>query len=471
MKKQSFSFWNLVTINVGSMVGVGIFFKNPKILAATGGNIWLSLLTWLVGAILVYGMGLSFAEAQSYTGKNNISGTVPNWVTTFIGPKTGRIAQQIFGWIYYPVFSVLLSYYAVAFVLLGMGWTWASMETKWKTVWALSSIAYLALSTGNVLSYSFGKGLQMVGTIIKFIPLLSVVVLGFTRPVAASDANTFAAVASGAVKWNIATVFTALPGVFFAFDAFMGGLTLSKEEEKPGDATKATMFSIISVGIFYFVFAAATGYGTKDASLFELFQKTFGSTGASVLWFLIGISAYTVANGFQVAGARVTKAMSDEKATIPSKYMSKIESDGRHTNQTWIGFFIGMFYMALMFIIADVTGDSKEATFDNFGSALALFAFAFYAVVGFGVVANRFTNKFKVDKQKLPILQFGAAVISLWVVVQNTVNYFIAGAKTVVDFKTQTTQTSPTVMWLIVLTLFITFVTTKIADLINNEYN
>ena len=464
MKKQSYSFWNLVTINVGSMIGVGIFFKNPGILRTTG-NIYIALISWIVGAVLIYGMSLSFAEAQSYTGKNNISGTVPNWVTAFIGPKTGRIAHQLFGWLYNPIFASLLCYYAVYFALTGMGWTGTDIETKWKLVYALTTLVYIALTAGNAFSYSFGKVLQMAGTIIKFIPLLAVLVLGFANPIETSATNTF----SKATTWNWGTIFAALPAVFFAFDGFINGVTLSKEEEKKGDATRSLLFSVISVTIFYVAFAASVGWGTSDAGLFDLFAKTFGNTGSTAIYFLIAISAYTVANGQQITSSRTIKAMADAKATIPLKVLAKVEADGRHAGQTWVNFWIGMFFMTLMFLVAEVTGDSKELTFDNFGNAITLFGFAFYALVTFGTFANRFSSKLKVDKQKGFAFQFASAFIVFWIVIQNTVNYFIKAVKFAVKDGQHALKTEPTVMWLVVLTIVILFVTTKVSELANKE--
>ena len=466
MKKQSYSFINLVTINVGSMIGVGIFFKNPGILRTTN-NIYLALATWAIGAVLVYGLCLSFAEAQSYTGKNNISGTVPNWVTQFCGKTMGRISQQIMSWVYYPVFSSLLVYYAVYFAFTGLGWKGADIESKWIIIYGATTLAYLALTIGNVMSYSFGKALQFVGTVIKFIPLLLVCVLGFIAPVASSDANTFAGIVNGkAQTWNFGSIFLAIPAVFFAFDGFMGGLNLSKEEEKPNDATKASLFSVVSVAIFYLVFAAAVGFGTDNGSLFPVFEKTFGKKGATAIFMLIAISAYTVANGFTVAGARALKGMNDEKGFIPFKLISKVESDGRHAGQTWVLFGMGMFYMTLCFLISEASIQkagliefdainaaklTKEATFDNFGTAGAQFAFGLYALVALGVFANRFSNRLPVIKQKWIGLQVSAAVLALWVVVMNIIGYFLASAKIT--------------MWLVILSLFITYVANNVVKL------
>ena len=469
MKKQSYSFVNLASINIGTMVGVGIFFKNPGILKTTN-NIYLAITAWVVGGILIYGMGLSFAEAQSYTGKQGISGTLANWVSTFIGPKWGRVADQVMSWLYYPVFSSLLVYYAVYFLLLAFEWKTGlgqAMETQWLTVYGLTILGFLALTAGNALSYSFGKVLQLLGTVIKFIPLLSVCVLGFIAPVASSSANTFAGIVSGkAHTWNVASVFAALPAVFFAFDGFFGGLALSKEESKKGDAARASLFSIVAVGAFYVLFAAAVGFGTDDGSLFGVFNKTFGKGGAKAIWILISISAYTVANGMFLAGQRQLKSMSDKKAFIPSKLLSKVESDGRHAGQAWVIFALGTAYMTLAFMISEAmsvgaTAEqakmfTKELTFDNFGNALTMFGFGLYALVGIGIFANRFSNKYKTVKQKFLGLQIATAFLVLWVVIKSTMGYFFAVNKTT--------------MWLVVLSALIAYFTSFITSLYQKDF-
>ena len=168
-----------------------------------------------------------------------------------------------------------------------------------------------------------------------------------------------------------------------------------------------------------------------------------------------------------VAGSRQLKSMADKKAFLPSKLLSKVESDGRHAGQSWLIFFIGMFFMTTAFLISEVLSSgasaekaalyTKEITFDNMGNAITLFGFALYAILGFGVFANRFTNKFKVDKQKFSLLQIGAATLTLWIVIQNTVGYFLAENKIT--------------MWLVLLSLFILYVTNKIVSLTHNEYH
>ena len=50
-----------IAMVVGFVIGSGVFLKAGKVLSLTGGKLWLSLLAWLVGGIIMITSGYCFA--------------------------------------------------------------------------------------------------------------------------------------------------------------------------------------------------------------------------------------------------------------------------------------------------------------------------------------------------------------------------------------------------------------------------
>ena len=93
---------------VGIVIGIGIFFKSGTILKASGGNPKIALLAWLIGGIITIFSGLSIAE---------IGAAIPDGggIVAYIEKIYGRLFAYIVGWslciLYMPAIEAIIVYY------------------------------------------------------------------------------------------------------------------------------------------------------------------------------------------------------------------------------------------------------------------------------------------------------------------------------------------------------------------------
>ena len=59
---KRFGFFTALSMVIGSVVGIGIFFKNGGVFATTEGNSISVLIAWILGGIISLFAALSFAE-------------------------------------------------------------------------------------------------------------------------------------------------------------------------------------------------------------------------------------------------------------------------------------------------------------------------------------------------------------------------------------------------------------------------
>ena len=448
-KKTTYSFIDIFTVVVGTMVGVGIFFKNKGVMAITG-NIWLALTAWVVGCLAVLGLVVGFKEISSATAKTGESGTLSKWSKMFIGEKMARWVGIFMVFIYGPTFGMLLCFYTYDFIALAFG-----LPRDWYFFMAATIGFYAILCYANAKSYRFGPAFQNTGTIIKFIPLLLIIVLGVANP-AVPGGGAFAGVVNGKPQtWNIGSVFLALPGIFFALDAFLGGLPLQTEEEKKGDAFKATLYGVLLTSLFYLLFAFSVGFATTDGDLFIIFQKTFGKIGAQFLYFIIGVSAYTVANGMVISGLRNAKRLADDGDFFPIKWLQGISKNKTYPNQSMFMFVNGAAHALILLLSAAALGVDFYGVFDVWGNIATLFGFIIYALLIFAVWGNRYregSHKVAVE----PVKNFWIALAAGFVIFALV---FINILTTVLNFPVGASGSSqpPLIFYMSILTfLFIT---------------
>ena len=60
--KKKYGLFTAITMIVGICIGSGIFFKSDNILVATGGNMFLGVLVFIIGAIAIIFGGSCFGE-------------------------------------------------------------------------------------------------------------------------------------------------------------------------------------------------------------------------------------------------------------------------------------------------------------------------------------------------------------------------------------------------------------------------
>ena len=225
---KKLGFFAAITMLIGSVVGIGIFFKSHGILRANDWNGIGTLLAWLLGGLLSLAAAISFSEIGSVKTRN-VSG-LPAYSEKFGGKLFGYFVRFNFSVFYYGILAVVLGFFGSE-VIVGMIQTFRGGSTAEVPIFGHAIIA-VAITAGfialNFWSVKASGIWAQVSTVLKWIPLLAVAILGIALATTnhASIDNFGKNAFTNGQPFNFTHMLAALPAVLFAYDAFLGTLSL-----------------------------------------------------------------------------------------------------------------------------------------------------------------------------------------------------------------------------------------------------
>ena len=95
-----------IAMVVGIVIGSGVFLKAGKVLSLTGGKLWLSLLAWLVGGIIMITSGYCFAVFATKVKRYN---GVVDYVEMSAGKRVAYHLSWLMNTLYYPTVASIVS--------------------------------------------------------------------------------------------------------------------------------------------------------------------------------------------------------------------------------------------------------------------------------------------------------------------------------------------------------------------------
>ncbi len=307
-KARKIGFWAAISMLIGSVVGIGIFFKNGSISKITeqSGSTWL--VAWVVGGILALALAISFSEIGTTKMESKTEG-VAKWATFVSGKKLGNFSQFTYSFFYTGFFVFVLGFFASEATFQGMviaGWMKSGTIPIWgHAIFGLAITTFLIFV--NVVSVKASGIFQQVTVILKFIPLVAAIIIG----VGMATAHNYSDIrnplhGSNGFKhgsFNPLLVVAALPAVLFSYDGFLNVATMQKkvkdgERQIPkiifiGMIIVIVVNSLISIASILHT-APSVDVVLKDAFGNPIAQKTIGI----IVYIFIAISAWGVVNGY-----------------------------------------------------------------------------------------------------------------------------------------------------------------------------
>ena len=316
---------------IGSVVGIGIFFKSHGILRANDWSGTGTFLAWLFGGILSLGAAVSFSEIGSLKTKS-VSG-LPAWAEKFGGKKFGYFVRFNWSFFYYGLLAAVLG-------VFGSEMIFALISTLSNGKYVMSDFpiyAHIILGFAFIimfLTFNYfslrGSGVfQTVATVLKWIPLVTVAVVGiifattnnvpnpFKVPPTHMYSNIGKNAFSNGKSFSVAGMLAALPAVLFAFDAFLGVASMRNKMDKPNKLPGVVLVGMISVIILYLAIALAAilhgsgmvsgiPMGAVGAGIFEqVFSKNVAEIMGKITMVFLVISTLGVINGISAASVAV----------------------------------------------------------------------------------------------------------------------------------------------------------------------
>ena len=306
---------------VGTVIGSGLFFKAQNVLVATGGNMPLGIIAWVVTGVLMMICALQFAMMASKYEK--VSGIVD-----YAEATCGKGYAYYLAWflvnIYYPGMTSVLAWVSARYFGALFGWDLAGAE-----VLTLSGFFLIVTYAVNVLSPKLAGKVQVSATVIKLIPVALMAVVGTTAGlINGTLPQNFTTVVTEVSGGTSAGLFAAIVATAFAYEGWIIATSINAElkDAKKNLPLALIIGSVIVIIAYVFYYIGVAG-GATNAVLMEegsskAFVNIFGSVGGTLLNICIVISCLGTLNGLMVATTRGMYAIAcrDEG---PKPYMFK----------------------------------------------------------------------------------------------------------------------------------------------------
>ena len=411
----------IVAINmlIGSIIGVGIFFKNDNIFATNGSNPISILIAWVIAAVISLFTALSFAEVSSCDISHSGLG---GWCTNLIGKKFGGFIKIIQPLFYFSILLFSISIFSSESIFNIFD---ASESFNVSIVFLVGLCLFLFFLFFNFVSVKYSGWLQMVISFFKFAPLLVVMITGIIHGNLHPSDNLFNNQTNqtfGSI--NAVGILVSLPAILFAFDSFVSIGNLSKDMTNPQkNVPLAVIIAMILVGIFYILVTLGQIF-SNSGNIYELFNKVITDMNARnivriILSILICISVIGVLNSFSLVAIRSCNSLVEDNTIVCGKQLEKIANQIIPTNNPYKpGVLIAILFYLVWFISLIIPSSilNTDAYVDGISNFPTTFFFAVYAtVILFGLI-NRWSNKVKVNKVKGFIFFAPIAVIGCYLV-------------------------------------------------------
>ena len=299
-----YNLFTAIAMVVGTVIGSGVFFKAEKILLATGGNLPLGILAWIIGGLIMmicaYGFSI-LATKYSYV----------NGLVDYAEAACGKKYSFMIGWfltmIYYPTMTSVLAWVSARYLCVIIGFDITGPQCM--TIAMFFMVASFAM---NTLSPVLAGKFQVSTTVIKLIPLLLMAVVG-----------TIFGASNGMLVRNFTTVvsevsggnalFTAVVATSFAYEGWIVTTTINAELQDPKkNLPRALIVGTMIVAAVYILYYVGLA-GAVDNEIIMAggetgakiaFETVFTRIGGSLLMVFIVISCLGTLNGLMLGCTR-----------------------------------------------------------------------------------------------------------------------------------------------------------------------
>lgn len=325
---------------VGTVIGSGIFFKAQNVLVATGGDMKLGVLAWIItGALMIICSAQFAVMATKY---EKVSGIV-DYAEATCGENYAYMLAWFMLNIYYPAMTGVLAWVSARYFGVLFGWSLVSAE-----VLTLAGFFLVASYTLNAFSPRLAGKFQVSATVIKLIPIFLMGVVGTAAGmINGTLANNFSTVVTEAVGGSSGGLFAAIVSTAFAYEGWIVATSINAELKNPKrNLPLALVFgSFVVVFAYVMYFIGVSGGATTEVLMSEgttvACTNLFGTVGGMILNICIVVSCLGTLNGLMVATTRGMYAIASRNQGPNPKMFNQIDpTTNMVTNSSIWGLFV-----------------------------------------------------------------------------------------------------------------------------------
>ncbi|WP_035619029.1 APC family permease [Lacticigenium naphthae] len=323
-EREHYGLGTAISMIVGICIGSGIFFKADDILAATGGDVWLGVTVFVIGALCIIFGSITLSQLASRSTK---TGGAVSYFEEFVSSKAG----SAFGWfqmfVYFPTIAAVVSWVSGIYTLSLLGLP-NTLEYQIGLGFLYSTFFFLL----NYFSLKSGGRFQNVTTFIKMIPLIGIGLFGlfWTTAAPALPVDTVL-VETSSVGWGW---LAALAPLAFSFDGWIVSTTITPEvkNHRINMPIALTIGPLIVLAVYLFFFLGmVTVVGpeyilsTGDGAISQVGTSLFGENGQSIILSFVLIAVLGVVNGLSLGYIRLPHSLATKNMLPFSEKIAAID--------------------------------------------------------------------------------------------------------------------------------------------------
>ena len=407
--------FSAIMIIFSTLIGIGIFFKNSAVFNNNHGNPYGILISWIIAIILVMCTALSFCEISSCKTKGKSAG-LGGWAERFCGHHFGRYAKVGYALFFYALDSFVIMFFtgeACLNCFANFGGGAGSVDFGPLTVFYifLAGAGLFALFlTLNILATKGATKFSNVVGIIKFLPIIAVVVLGLAfgimkngglwthhwYDIPQTEATPF--------KLDLVGIIISLPSILFVYEGYLIIGNISGDMKNPErNVPLAVVIAIIIAACLYVIITigcitAGTG------NVYHLMEFCFGEGSllanifTNIMSVFMFISVLGVLNAMTFTGTRAFQSSCESGELFKSKTLLN-KKPGNKLFAGGVSFAIVIaIWWAIMVIPSCLL--NTDQIIDGMSNMMILAIYIVYAVLLCCGLNNRRTNKVEVRKMK-----------------------------------------------------------------------
>lgn len=374
---------------LGSVIGIGIFFKNSSVSKAVAGDGATWLAAWIVGGILSTAAAFNFSEIGFF--KNSKLTGLANWSHKSGGKLYGYFVTFNWSFFYYSLLTLIIGYYGADvffFILSQLGANISGVNLIHRAIIGLGiTVFYIAL---NFISIKAVGIWQTITTVLKFIPLIASVLVGiiYFNVHNAKGSNAFVD-----SNFNFSNMVIALPAVLFAYDSFIGvgslGMKVKNAEKNISIIVIAGMISVVMLYSLIAVSSILHNQGSIAGLFGDSLAPEMQKGAIATVYIFLLISTLGVING--ITSVFVSEMEQQQRVAILFGIKSLKNKLGER-NTTLVLIFVSLlFWILLTWIPAMIM--SNDGVLDGVANFPTVFFFIIYATTILLYTIKRLKNK------------------------------------------------------------------------------
>ena len=289
---------------VGIVIGSGVFFKAQDILNYTGGNMLIGILAWVIGGVVMIICAFNFANLATKYAKVN---GVVDYAEAIVGKKYAYVLGWFTSTIYFPAMTSVLAWVSARYTLLLFN---PAADITSGLCMALGAFYLCLVYALNMLSPKLAGKLEVSATVIKLIPIATIIVIGTIFGLINGNTTEAFAAANQVAGNDFSSVFAGIAAAAFAYEGWIVATSINAELKHPKrDLPRALVIgTVIIMAVYILYFIGLTGGASVEVLMKEgsttAIRNLFGPTGGTVLNTFVVISCLGTLNGLMIACPR-----------------------------------------------------------------------------------------------------------------------------------------------------------------------